>query len=424
MRSSSSTVDMASAPVSNIALAFASVPSASIDVPKRSDASDGNTFAAYAQHAHTLLTPPNSISPSLPTHTLRPGLSSLPPIHIDSDVDLQDAVDHAAAQDQPQLHRGPSVPLSKGALSGLEATGAITPVMLATHHLPAAMLGNGPIAIRHIMAYLTQSVPGFSRIPPAKARRLVVAALESRGHGGPNGEIDFEKVGWGRWEAHEKKAASRDRLATLATLRDGNLSPPRSESSSYAVSYSGSGLQIPGARHLAGHREFSGESWTGSSMLSHLDEEMEDMNMAEHEADKMSLDSSSATSDSDPDSEGDETEEDEWTPLGPEAIRKASLPTPGGVRKNYNLLSISASANTARRCSSSGGSRMPSLPRSVPSRPPIYHPTIVLQQRRTLTPHQLASPNTPSPTNNGVADTAQTSQEREAVEALLSMGSL
>lgn len=105
-----------------------------------------------------LPTPPNSISPTLPPQAFkkqdlrRPGsppLATSP--HVDSDIDLGDA-----ATDQRQ------------SAHGSDNVGEITPSMLARYHLPEIMLNQGPLAIRHVMAYLTTSVPGFSRIPPAK----------------------------------------------------------------------------------------------------------------------------------------------------------------------------------------------------------------------------------------------------------------
>ncbi|RPB28345.1 hypothetical protein L211DRAFT_751284, partial [Terfezia boudieri ATCC MYA-4762] len=77
---------------------------------------------------------------------------------------------------------------------------AITPSLLAKHYLPGILLQHGPLAIRHLTAYLIASIPGFSNIPPAKQRRLVVGALEA---GGVNGDVIFEKVGWGRWDARK-----------------------------------------------------------------------------------------------------------------------------------------------------------------------------------------------------------------------------
>ena len=103
---------------------------------------------------------------------------------IDEELDTRGGEEPPSSVGRAHGHGTASAPLSRGALSGLDASNAITPAMLAKHHLPGIMLGNGPRPIRYVMGELTQSVPGFSRIPPAKARRLVVAALESRDGGG------------------------------------------------------------------------------------------------------------------------------------------------------------------------------------------------------------------------------------------------
>lgn len=377
------------ASTSNIAMAFAS-PSPSIDIPKSRDGTGTvGGFSAIDKHVAALLTPPNSISPNLPAHGAHSSIASPPPINIANEIDLQDAMDHAAAQDQPQLQE-PAMPLSKGALSGLDASEAITPGMLAKHHLPGIMLGNGPRPIRYVMGELTHSVPGFSRIPPAKARRLVVAALESRNGGGLDGSVAFCKTGWGRWDAHVKGSdSSKD--SAIGALQDGNLSPPRSENSSYAVSYSGSGLQIPRQRLPSGYRDKqSGGSWTASSILEE-DEDMDmDMDMPENEADKMSLDGSDSDS-----TNADETDEEDWAAVGAAALRKASLPTPGAPRKNYNALSI------------------PLMPR-WPPRQTNRRPSAI--SNRSL--HSTSMPcHWPSP---GM----ETPEEKAAVEALLSMGSM
>ncbi|RPA84043.1 hypothetical protein BJ508DRAFT_324031 [Ascobolus immersus RN42] len=86
---------------------------------------------------------------------------------------------------------------------------SITPSLLAKHHIPRILLTHGPLAIRHLTAHLITALPPFSTIPPGKQRRLVVAALEGRsggtggrGVGGVNGDVVFEKIGWGRWSAH------------------------------------------------------------------------------------------------------------------------------------------------------------------------------------------------------------------------------
>ncbi len=157
-------------------------------------------------HPLPLPTPPNSLSPALPPHGLRAQLQRAKLELVDSDLDL-DLLDGQAG-----LH-------GAGALGSppFDSAGAITPVMLAKYHLPEILLSNGPLAIRHIMGYLTTSVPGFAGIPPAKARRLVVGALEGRGSGGEggglHGDVVFEKVGWGRWDARQPGQPPRDPAA-------------------------------------------------------------------------------------------------------------------------------------------------------------------------------------------------------------------
>jgi len=246
--------------------------------------------------AHALLTPPNSISPDLrafgTTH------QDPPPMTIEQEQDMGDAADgeQAFATDNAMPHHPAAMQLSKGALSGLDASAAITPGMLAKHHLPGIMLGNGPRPIRYVMGELTHSVPGFSRIPPAKARRLIVAALESRNGGGLDGNVAFCKTGWGRWDAHIK-GSSRD--SGVGSFNEGHLSPPRSERSSYAMSHGDSGIHIPGPRLPSGYRDqHSGGSYTASSIREEDELEM-DMDLPEDEADKMSLDEGSVNDGSD-----------------------------------------------------------------------------------------------------------------------------
>ncbi|KAK5139086.1 hypothetical protein LTR04_003901 [Oleoguttula sp. CCFEE 6159] len=430
---------MAPAQISNIAMAFAS-HSAALQASKSRDAGPGKASTSFAatgpDHHHGMLpTPPNSISPNLPPHGIAGASTrSPPPIHVDSDIDLQDAVDHAASQDQPRLQPTHPLPLSKGALSGLDAAGVITPAMLAKHHLPDILLTNGPLAIRHVMAYLTQSVPGFSRIPPAKARRVVVAALENRGGGGATGDIEFEKVGWGRWDAHMKGQPPRTRKdsrdASRTALGDGNLSQPASAASSYAISNSGGisgggGLQIPNAHRQwlnSARRDLPG-SWTGSSLLSHEEEDLDDHDMAEHEADKMSLDgasslaSSSAGDDVALDDADDATDEEDWASIGADALRQQSfsgapsggfMPYRSNYARDYGRHSVSL-------MSTGGGPRRSSLAKSAPAP--------VLQQlpgRSAPYSHHYAPPRQQQQQHLGQI---QESQERDAIAALLKMGS-
>jgi hypothetical protein len=115
---------------------------------------------------HPLPTPPNSISPNLPAQGTKPygtraATAQLTLDTVESDLDLHSEQEEGSA-DGARDRGSP----------GLDTTGAITPALLAKHHLPEILLNHGPLAIRHIMGFLTTAVPGFSGIPPAKARRL------------------------------------------------------------------------------------------------------------------------------------------------------------------------------------------------------------------------------------------------------------
>ncbi|KLU89340.1 hypothetical protein MAPG_08312, partial [Magnaporthiopsis poae ATCC 64411] len=94
-----------------------------------------------SHHPHPLPTPPNSISPALPPHGLRAQLQRARLDPIDSDLDLHDGT-HAAGA-------------SRSGSPPYESSGAISPSMLAKHHLPEILLNHGPLAIRHVMGYLT-----------------------------------------------------------------------------------------------------------------------------------------------------------------------------------------------------------------------------------------------------------------------------
>lgn len=345
------------AQASTIAMALAS-PTPSVDIPKFYDAGNAKAdFSDLEKLAHALLTPPNSISPDLPAHVARAGAHSPPPMNIECSLSVQDGGDGHADDVEIEPQDTAGTPLSKGALSGLDASAAITPGMLAKHHLPGIMLGNGPRPIRYVMGELTQSVPGFSRIPPAKARRLVVAALENRGGGGLDGSVAFCKTGWGRWDAHVK-GSSRD--SGIGSYQDGRLSPPRSERSSYAVSHSDSAIHMAGPRMPSRYREqHSGGSWTASSIREQDEFDMDvdmDMDVPENEADKMSLDGVSSEDDLSDIVNEETDDDDDWAAVAPDTLRKASLPTPGAPKKNYNAISASYSS----RWPSKSWSRRPS----------------------------------------------------------------
>ncbi|KAL8802274.1 MAG: hypothetical protein Q9182_003926 [Xanthomendoza sp. 2 TL-2023] len=401
---------------SSIALALAGkTDSVNIPKPRESTLWNGKeSFAAVAakslntaKHAVALPTPPNSISPSLPPHGYNGRATTVPLTPpaiatLDSDLDLQDAVDHAKAQDQPQ----PALSMTRG-LANLDAAGAITPSLLAKHHLPDILLEHGPLAIRHVMGFLTTSVPGFSGIPPARARRLVVGALESRGEdaASPEGlekEVVFEKVGWGRWDARRRGQLPRDR---------------RPEHNTNA-------LQIPshGNRQEPDRAAYSSRGSVGFSLDSEMEYDNPDIDMLEHEADKMSLDEGGSSSSDPPidlpmqaDDLGDATDEEDWASIGAAALRQASFPLTGGSRIFDNNLYPPRPEPRSR--GRGAGPRRTVLARSVPIT--SYTTSMHLQKR--------AEPGAPRPSAGRTLAGPEADidiNDREAVEALLRLGSM
>lgn len=329
-----------------------------------------------ATHLNSLLTPPNSISPGLPPRRHRPRSSPLaPPTNLDpieSDLELQD-------------NRPPNV-----SSRGFDTAGDITSNLLATHHLPSILLNHGPLAIRHIMGYLTTSVPGFAGIPPSKARRLVVGALEGKGegkgYGGLDGSVTFEKVGWGSWDAR---------------LRG---QPPRQVSPN-ANEYS-AGMPIKDA--TIRDRSQMAQSWAADSIaFSHSD----DVDMPLHEADKMSLDDDETASSSDPPS-GDDlnmddidemTDDEDWAAMGAAALREQSFKAASVMSANRRPSVYNSSSYTITH---HGGIAKPQFnyrSSSYQRPPPAFKHTFPASKHIAV----------PSP-----------QQERDAVEALLRLGSV
>lgn len=359
--------------VSSIAMALAS-QTPSVAIPNARAAADYSGTANFEKAASALLTPPTSVSPELDARP-RHAAAYSPDNH---DMDMEGMGNKPSG----------GTPLSRGALSSLDGAATITPSMLAKHHLPAIMLGNGPRPIRYVMGELTQTVPGFSSIPPAKARRIVVAALENRAGGGPDGSVAFCKTGWGRWDAHVK-GSLRD--SGIDSFNEGHLSPPRSEQGSYAMSHSDSAIHMHAAQLPAKYRDqYSGGSWTASSIREE-DELGMDMDPLEEAADKMSLDGSSSDDSSDM---NEETDDEDWAAVGVDALRKASLPTPNMMpQPSYRAVSIPYNGPWA----SKSWSRRPSA-NDHPSSVPVHL--------------------------GGMHHAAQTQDEQAAVAALMSMGSM
>ncbi|KAF4979461.1 hypothetical protein FZEAL_4320 [Fusarium zealandicum] len=319
---------------------------------------------ATVTRSQTLPTPPNSISPTLPPHGLKAQLQKARLEPIDSDLDLHEPSDHG-----------------RSVSPALEASGAITSSLLAKHHLPEILLNHGPLAIRHIMGYLTTSVPGFSGIAPTKARRLVVGALEGRGGegGGLRGEVEYEKVGWGRWDARKRGQAARNRQGT----------PPSSYGASIPINKAGSRAQA--------RARLSASSNGDSVHFSHDDDH--DISMMEHEADKMSMDGSASASCSEaPDDDvvmnddpEDATDDEDWATVGAAALRAESYSNTAAAQVDRGLSSSAYAPSGLRSFSATSGMARPPLPAHIDF--------------------------------SAFAGTSD-AQEREAVEALLRLGSV
>ncbi|KAF6815792.1 hypothetical protein CPLU01_14042 [Colletotrichum plurivorum] len=352
---------------------MATMAAAARDILQASDMSRDNLTVVAARsvpamtvtRSQTLPTPPNSISPSLPPHGLKAQLQKAKLEPIDSDLDLHD--ENVAAG--REASRSPSV----------DATGTISTSLLAKHHLPEILLNHGPLAIRHIMGYLTTSVPGFAGIPPTKARRLVVGALEGRGSegGGVDGDVEFEKVGWGRWDARRRGQPSR-------------TSPP--------VDYrSGIPITTNGGRAVDRSRLNLASSSNGDSIVFSHDDR--DAMMMEDEADKMSLDGSASAScseapddddDMDMNDPEDATDDEDWAAVGAAALRAESY-------------SNTAAAHSAGRSFLSAG---------------VYNSGMRSLSTGMARSHQ------PLPFDFSALGATSDAQEREAVEALLRLGSV
>lgn len=380
--------DVYEALLNRISLKMATMAAAARDIPTTSGRDNLTAVAARSvpvtrSRPLPLPTPPNSISPALPPHGLKAQLQKAKLEPIDSDLDLQDGQDDHAGHHGANLGSPP-----------YDSAGAITPTMLAKFHLPTILLSHGPLAIRHIMGYLTTSVPGFAGIPPAKARRLVVGALEGRGSGseggGTDGDVEFEKVGWGRWDARRRGQPSRDSGAARRS--------PAGARSPYAAGIPiGKGAGWIADRRLVAPRS-SGEDGE-SAAFSHDDR---DITMLENEADKMSMDSSASASCSEApeddvvmnDDPEDVTDDEDWAAVGAAALRASSYSGAATAPGDRRFLSSRVYMSGSALRSFSGNAGMARAP----------------QGNFDFSASALAA--------------TSDAQEREAVEALLRLGSV
>ncbi|KAK4123707.1 hypothetical protein N657DRAFT_421639 [Parathielavia appendiculata] len=335
-----------------------------------------------ATHPTNLPTPPNSISPSLPPHGLKAQLQRARLDSIDSDLELLDAGgdEHDAGLGSPPY----------------DSAGAITSAMLAKFHLPEILLNHGPLPIRHLMGYLTTSVPGFAGIPPAKARRLVVGALEGKGcgneGGGLDGGVEFIKVGWGRWDARQRGQPARESRSRHASPGAHPNGIPITKTPGWSTDRSRLGANF-------------GSSLGGFSAAFSHDDRYMDMDMMDHEADKMSLDGSASASCSEaPDDDDvrrnnddpeDATDDEDWAAVGAAALRASSYQARSN-QQHFPFSTVHTLGGGGIRSFSAGMARPPQL-----SPPPNF--------------------NIPASAFGAMASDAQ---EREAVEALLRLGSM
>jgi hypothetical protein len=271
--------------------------------------------SANAKGRSGLPTPPNSLSPTLPPQkALSPSVPSAEPTPLETvDSEAESVVLTGEELENAKARWKPLPPLNRSNLSGLEAQYGLTSELLAKHHIPEFLIQNGPVPIRNIIAHCTQTVPGFSRLPPGRARRMVVAALEQRGGGGRRGDVIFEKFGWGKWDARYRGQPPRH-ISKSRTQGDDSVTFSRE------LGNGNSGKHVPIDLRAVGAREQSAESWPSEEMDT----------FPEHEADKMSLDGEEEMRPTrripvvHPPSDSDMTDEEDWESMGPEAVRVGS----------------------------------------------------------------------------------------------------
>ncbi|CAK7230242.1 DNA-binding proteins Bright/BRCAA1/RBP1 and proteins containing BRIGHT domain [Sporothrix curviconia] len=373
-------------------------------------------------HPRSLPTPPNSISPALPPHGLKAQLQKAAKLEpIDSDLDLHDLSDDYGAANTTNSRgvaalaaAAEAAAASAGGTAGsppFESTDSISPAMLAKFHLPEILLNHGPLAIRYIIGHLTASVPGFSFIPPAKSRRLVVAALEGRGNGGEGGmgglegDVEFQKVSWGVWGAKRVGGGGDRQLPSP---------PPATQSSSLGIPITngGGGGGGLGAERLRQHAEGSGALYRDVDLKNNN----RNKNMMEDEVDRMSMDdgdgpaSASCSEAPDEDMEMDDdpdnlTDDEDWGAVGAAALRAESYSASVAAgRFGSPIYMSSCPYGSFSHFAGTAGSKT-HFSFSARASSPLQHPA-------------LAS------TGFTAFQGASDEQEREAIEGLLRLGSV
>lgn len=348
-----------------------------------------------------LPTPPNSISPYLPAHSLsaraRKDHIGSPPAQVDSDIELGDAVD-LPTNNNNDFKSGYSTSTDPGARA---AHGIISPTLIARDYLPDIVLGKGQVAVKEVISQLSSSLPGFTDIPPAKARRIVVGALETR-HGGVDGGVEFEKTGWGRWVGRLKQQQQQPRRP---------VGPMRTISEDHSLAANGpptvrrktSAMKIPGnSGHTRKQRRLSHGSWAADSNNDQADRT--DIGIFDQDDEEMRIDADGDRTNRyrvarhktgiDDETFFSDTDEEDWASMGVDAWRPGSY---SGVMRHRR---------TSRR--SRTKSPFALIGQSLPARSDASMPS---QRRPTVQTLDFT----------GVDADAQ---ERDAIEALMKMGSM
>ena len=155
------------------------------------------------------------------------------------------------------------------------------------------------------------------------------------------GDVIFEKIGWGRWSARRHGEPTQERSFHTS-------SPPFSIVGSFQQRGVEMERRLSEANGRHPYRASVGDFSTAFSYTEdYMLREYDDVDMLEHEADKMSLDgddgreycSSSEVPDDLPDEEleGDDTDEEDWAQIGADALRARSLNGSGGFIRSSNV---------------------------------------------------------------------------------------
>ncbi|CAD6503170.1 BgTH12-02838 [Blumeria graminis f. sp. triticale] len=376
------------------------------DIPKTIVGTNGSAISARGGTAqgksHSLPTPPNSISPSKSPYGLDfYGSRSITARQThkltESDLNLEDDNVNQQSKVSEKCNH-------ETGLSCNDSTGAITSNLLSRNHLPEILLNHGPLAIRHIMSILTTAVPGFSKIPPTKARRLVVSALEEGANSGGvykecSDDVKYEKLGWGRWSArlndsHSTVNESNKPIEKQSLDSHSAFSYKTTVDSSREWKYDRTRLTAPDS------------GWEDDTLMFSNDKDFAinaEMPMTENDSDQMSIDmegfcSSPEESEDDEimsDNSADTTDDEDWAAVGAAALRAASYSTSGPGTHFF-----SPPGDREKPCRGGGPSSFV-LAKSCP------RPSLSLS-------HLQVSHFTTNPAP----------QERDAIEALLQLGSL